>query len=245
MTNRIKLLIVMFLFLGAHAAQGQEHFSRNIDQVVFVPKGQWVVGLSANYGQSKFDNYQYLVVENINGDNYSFKVSPMLCYMFKDDLGIGGRFAYTRTRTKMNSADFVLSSDDSFSIDNLYAITQNYHSTVLMRQYMSLGKSKRFGIVNEMTLRYGLSESKLASGSGVDFSGSFMRTHSFGLGVSPGICVFLSNYSAVEVNVGVLELGYSKMRQTNNQIQVANTKNKSANFKINLFSISLGVAFYL
>ena len=245
MTNRIKLLIVMFLFLGAHAAQGQEHFSRNIDQVVFVPKGQWVVGLSANYGQSKFDNYQYLVVENINGDNYSFKVSPMLCYMFKDDLGIGGRFAYNRTRTKMNSADFVLSSEDSFSVDNLYAITQSYHSTVLLRQYMSLGKSKRFGIVNEMTLRYGLSESKLASGSGIDFSGSFMRTHSLGMGVSPGLCVFLSNYSAVEVNVGVLELGYSKMRQTNNQIQVANTKNKSANFKINLFSISIGVAFYL
>ena len=72
-----------------------------------------------------------------------------------------------------------------------------------------------------------------------------MRTHSFGMGVSPGLCVFLSNYSAVEVNVGVLELGYSKMRQTNNQIQVANTKNKSANFKINLFSISIGVAFYL
>ena len=45
--------------------------------------------------------------------------------------------------------------------------------------------------------------------------------------------------------MGVLELGYSKMRQTNNQIQVANTKNKSANFKINLFSISIGVAFYL
>ena len=245
MTNRIKLLIIMFLFLGAHAAQGQEHFSRNIDQVVFVPKGQWVVGLSANYGQSKFDNYQYLVVENINGDNYSFKVSPTLCYMFKDDLGIGGRFAYNRTRTKMNSADFVLSSEDSFSVDNLYAITQSYHSTVLLRQYMSLGKSKRFGIVNEMTLRYGLSESKLASGSGIDFSGSFMRTHSFGMGVSPGLCVFLSNYSAVEVNVGVLELGYSKMRQTNNQIQVANTKNKSANFKINLFSISIGVACYL
>lgn len=245
MTNRIKLLIVMFLFLGAHAAQGQEHFSRNIDHVVFVPKGQWVVGLSANYGQSKFDNYQYLVVENINGDNYSFKVSPTLCYMFKDDLGIGGRFAYNRTRTKMNSADFVLSSEDSFSVDNLYAITQSYHSTVLLRQYMSLGKSKRFGIVNEMTLRYGLSESKLASGSGIDFSGSFMRTHSLGMGVSPGLCVFLSNYSAVEVNVGVLELGYSKMRQTNNQIQVANTKNKSANFKINLFSISIGVAFYL
>ncbi|MGN0213370.1 MAG: hypothetical protein ACI4AH_01000 [Muribaculaceae bacterium] len=245
MTKQIRLLIVLFLFLGALPAQGQEHFSRNIEQTVFVPKGQWIVGLSANYGQSKFDNYQYLVIENIDGDNYSFKVSPTLCYMFQDDLGIGGRFVYNRTRTKMNSADFVLSSEDSFSVDNLYAITQSYHSTALLRQYMSLGKSKRFGILNEVTFRYGLSESKLASGSGVDFSGSFMRTHSFGVGVSPGLCVFLSNYSAVELNVGVIELGYSKMRQTSNQIQVANAKSKSANFKINLFSISLGVAFYL
>lgn len=234
----------MFLFLGI-SAQGQELFSRNIEQTVFVPKGQWVVGVSANYGQNKFDNYQYLVVENIHGDEYSFKVSPMLCYMFKDDLGVGGRFAYNRTRTRMNSADFVLSGDNTFSVDNLYAITQSYHSTVMLRNYMSLGKSKRFGIVNEIALRYGLSESKLASGSGVDFSGSFMRTHSLGLGVSPGVVAFLSNYSAIEVNVGVLELGYSKMKQTNNQIHVAKVDTKSANFKINLFSISLGVVFYL
>lgn len=242
--NKHLIILVMFLFLGI-SAQGQEHFSRNIEQTVFVPKGQWVAGLSANYGQNKFDNYQYLVVENINGDNYSFKLSPMLCYMFKDDLGVGGRFAYNRTRTKMNSADFVLSSDDSFGVDNLYVITQSYNTTVLLRNYMSLGKSKRFGLVNEMSIRYGLSESKLAGGSGTDFSGSFMRTHSVGLGVSPGMVVFLNNYTAMEVNVGVLELGYSKMKQTNNQIHVANTKTKTANFKINLFSISFGVVFYL
>ena len=96
------IILIMFLFMGV-SARGQEHFSRNIEQTVFVPKGQWVVGVSANYGQSKFDNYQYLVVENINGNDYSFKVSPIV----KDDLGVGGRFAYNRTRTKMNSADSV------------------------------------------------------------------------------------------------------------------------------------------
>lgn len=140
------IILIMFLFMGV-SARGQEHFSRNIEQTVFVPKGQWVVGVSANYGQSKFDNYQYLVVENINGNDYSFKVSPMLCYIVKDDLGVGGRFAYNRTRTKMNSADFVISGDDSFSVDNLYAITQSYHSSMIMRNYMSFGSSKRFGIV--------------------------------------------------------------------------------------------------
>lgn len=238
------IILIMFLFMGV-SARGQEHFSRNIEQTVFVPKGQWVVGVSANYGQSKFDNYQYLVVENINGNDYSFKVSPMLCYIVKDDFGVGGRFAYNRTRTKMNSADFVISGDDSFSVDNLYAITQSYHSSMIMRNYMSFGSSKRFGIVNEVALRYGYSESKLASGSGTSFSGSFMRTHSVGLGVSPGILMFLNNYSAMEVNVGVLELGFNRMRQTNNQIHVAKVDTRSANFKINLFSISFGVVFYL
>lgn len=244
MIKRKIITLLMFLCLGV-AAQGQEHFSRNIEQTVFVPKGQWVTGVSASYGQNKFDNYQYLVAENINGDNYTFKVSPMVCYIFKDDLGVGGRFSYSRTRTKMNSADFVISSDNSFGVDNLYAITQSYNATVMLRNYMSLGKSKRFGLVNEIALRYGLSESKLSSGSGSSFSGSFMRTNSIGIGVSPGVLMFLTNYSALEVNVGVLELGYSKMRQTNNQVQVANTSQKNANFKINLFSISFGVVFYL
>ena len=235
----------MCLFLGALCVQGQSHFSRNIEQTLFVPKGQWVVGLSADYSQSKYDNYQFLVVENINGDNYNFKLSPMLCYMVKDDLGLGGRFSYSRMRTKLNSADIVLSSEDSFDIDNAYIITQNFGTTALLRNYMSIGKSKRFGIINEVNLRYGLSESKISNGEGEDFTGTFIRTHSINVGVQPGLMMFLNNYSALEVNVGVLEFGYSKNKQITDQVHVSNTKTKSANFKVNLFSISIGVAFYL
>ena len=219
------------MFLGALCVQGQSHFSRNIEQTLFVPKGQWVVGLSADYSQSKYDNYQFLVVENINGDNYSFKVSPTLCY--------------SRMRTKLNSADIVLSSEDSFDIDNAYIITQNFGTTALLRNYMSIGKSKRFGIINEVNFRYGLSESKISNGEGEDFTGTFMRTHSINVGVQPGLMMFLNNYSALEVNVGVLEFGYSKNKQITDQVHVSNTKTKSANFKVNLFSISIGVAFYL
>ncbi len=242
----LKTLLSVVLALGAvFCAQSQTPFSRNIEKSVFVPKGQWIVGLSANYGQSKFDNYQFLVVENINGDDYSFKVSPMLCYMFKDDMGIGGRFSYDRNRTKLTSADVVLSSEDSFDIDNLYLITQNYHSTIMFRNYISIGKSKRFGIVADVAAKYGISQSKLASGTGTDFTGTFMHTNSISLGVSPGVVAFLNNYTALEVNVGVLEAGYSKSKQTTDQIYIANTTSKNAAFKINLFSISLGVSFYL
>jgi hypothetical protein len=57
--------------------------------------------------------------------------------------------------------------------------------------------------------------------------------------------MFLNNYSAVEVNVGVLGYSYTHTKSTTDQIYVANTKTKYANFNINLFSITFGVAFYL
>ena len=57
--------------------------------------------------------------------------------------------------------------------------------------------------------------------------------------------MFLSNYSALEVSVGVLGFDYTSTKSTTDQIYIANRKSKSANFKINLFSISFGVAFYI
>lgn len=248
MTRKIKInitILICCLFLGALNARGQEQFSRNIEQTVFVPKGQWITGISANYSQSKYDNYQFLVLENINGDNYSFKVSPMLCFAFKDDLAAGARFAYKRSRMKFSSADIVLSYDDSYDIENAYVITQNFETTAFLRNYMSIGKSKRFGIVNEIGLKYGLSESKITNDTGTDFSGDFLRTHSVSVGVTPGLLMFLNNYSALEVNVGVLELSFSKTKQTSNQVHVAELKSSFANFKVNLLSISIGLVFYL
>ena len=68
-------------------ADAQEQFKRGLEQISFIPKGQWITGVSVNYSQSNQDNYQFLIVENINGDTYSFKVSPMLMYCFKDKIG--------------------------------------------------------------------------------------------------------------------------------------------------------------
>ena len=45
--------------------------------------------------------------------------------------------------------------------------------------------------------------------------------------------------------IGVLGFDYSSSKATTDQIYVAHTDYKSANFKINLFSISFGVVFYL
>ncbi|MDE5930789.1 MAG: hypothetical protein K2H03_09940, partial [Muribaculaceae bacterium] len=74
------LTAIVVLWAGlalAPGVQAQEEFRRDLEQVAFVPKGQWIAGVSVSYSQSSQDNYQFLVFENLSGDTYTFKVSPM------------------------------------------------------------------------------------------------------------------------------------------------------------------------
>lgn len=247
MNNFKKLfsLLIMFLCIGASATYAQEHFRRGLEQNSFVPKGQWITGITANYSQSNQDSYQFLIVEGISGDTYSFKVSPMACYIFKDNLGVGGRLAYSRSLTNLSNVKVVIDSETDFNVENLYSLSDNYAVMGIFRNYISLGKSKRFGLFNEVQLEFGTGTSKLTNGKGTDSSGSYERSYSVNVGLAPGIVMFLNNYSAIEVNVGVLGFNYTSTTQTTDRIHVSNRDSKSANFKINLFSISIGVAFYL
>lgn len=244
--TRLALLTVLLAaFAGSFAASAQEHFRRNLDQVSFVPRGAWIGGVSVSYSQSDQNNYQFLIFESIDGDTYTFKVSPTLMFSFRDNLAAGGRFSYSRQRTSLKSADIVLDAETDYNLDNLYSISHSYHGTALFRSYFSLGRSTRFGMFAEVQLELGGGQSKLCSGSGVDLTGTYSRNFNFDIGVAPGLCVFLNNYSALEVNVGVLGFGYSHTHSVTDRIYVANMNTRHANFKINLFSITFGVMFYI
>ncbi|GFI13595.1 hypothetical protein IMSAGC008_01128 [Muribaculaceae bacterium] len=239
-------LAISLTALGvAVPASAQQEFKRKLEQVSFVPKGAWISGVSVSYSQSDQSKYQFLIIENINGDTYTFKVSPMLMFCFKDNLAAGGRFSYSRQRTRLSSADIVLDSETSYNIDNLYSISHSYHGTALFRSYLSLGRSTRFGLFNEVQLQLGGGQSKLVNGVGENLSGTYQRTFDFNVGLAPGLSVFLNNYSAIEVNVGVLGFNYTHVHAVTDRIYEADLRTQRANFKINLFSITFGVTFYI
>ena len=238
-------LTVATLWLGGLGVKAQKQWCRDIEQSVFVPKGQWITGVSVSYTVSDQNSYQFLVFENINGDTYTFKVSPMLMYAFHDNLAAGGRFAYSRSRTSLDGASVVLGSDTSYDVENLYSVSQNWYGTAAFRNYINLGNSTRFGLFNECQLQVGGGQSKLVNGTGDNLTGTFEKNVSVSVGLSPGLVMFLNNYSAIEVNVGVLGFNYSHTRATTDQIYVAERSHKTANFKVNLFSIMFGATFYL
>lgn len=245
MFKKILTILVLAILSASGAVRAQVEFKRGLEQVSFIPKGQWITGVSVSFSQASQDNYQFLIVEDISGDAYTFKVSPMLMYCFKDDMCAGGKMAYSRTRTRLDQARVVIDSETDYSMDNLYQISQNYSAMACFRNYFSLGRSRRFGFFNEVQLQVGGGESKLINGRGKDLTGTFERSWNINVGLAPGLIMFLNNYSAIEVNVGVLGFNYSHTSATTDQIYVASRHSKQANFKINLFSISFGVAFYL
>ncbi len=237
--------VMLGAFLLKPEASAQEQFTRGIESISFIPKGQWITGVSVSYSQSNQDNYQFLIIENLSGDTYTFKLSPLVMFAFKDNLAAGGRLGYSRQRTRLNTADIVLDSETEYNVDNLYSISHSYYGTACFRQYLSLGATTRFGLFNEVQLQLGGGQSKLCSGAGDALSGTYERSFDFNIGLAPGLIVFLNNYSALEVNIGVLGFDYKRVKSTTDQIYVAHRKQSSANFKINLFSITFGVAFYI
>lgn len=220
-------------------------FARDIEMVRFVPKGQWITGVSVGYSQSSQNNYQFLILEGLNADTYSFKLSPLLMYAFADNLSAGGRFAYQRTRTRLDNASIVLDSSTSYDVEHLYMISHSYYGTAVFRNYLSLGRTTRFGMFNEVQLGVGGGQSKVESGTGLDFTGTYERSVSLDIGVAPGMLMFLNNYTAIECNVGVLGFNYNNVRSVTDRIHIANRTTKSANFRVNLFSIMFGCIFYI
>ena len=213
---------------------------------LFVPRGQWIFGGTASYSAHSNDSYRFLVIEGIESEGYTFRISPMVAYAFRNNMALGARFAYGRTLLKLDKANLSLGDEDSginLQAKDFYSLKHSYTISAIWRQYIPLGRSKRFALFNETQLSVGGSQARFANDSPV--KGTYETGYSLSLGFSPGIVAFATNNMAVEVNVGVMGISYSHTKQVHNQVTVGKRSASMMNFKVNIFSIGLGMAFYL
>ncbi|MFI3321094.1 MAG: hypothetical protein R3Y50_01055 [Rikenellaceae bacterium] len=212
----------------------------------FVPKGQWIVGAAASYSAHVNDNYSLLIVDEINSSGYTFKATPFVAYSLSPNMAIGARFGYGRSLIKIDNAQLKFGDEESginLSLYDYYGLTHSYSGTAIWRQYIPLGQNRRFALYNELQLEVGGSQSKFAFDSPVQ--GTFAHSKNASLGIAPGIVAFATDRVAFEVSVGVMGVNYSHTKQVHNQVEVGDAKSSIMNFKINILSIGLGVAFYL
>ena len=212
----------------------------------FVPKGHIIAGAALSYSTHLNDSYTFMIIEDIASEGYNFRVSPMVAYAVRDNMAIGVRGVYSRSNLTIDKADLKFGDEETgtaISVTDFKAVKHTYTASAIWRQYIPLGKSKRFALFNEISLGAGGTEAIFAADQPI--RGTYEKGYTISLGVSPGLMAFATNDVAIEVNVGVMGINYSDVEQVHNQVSVGQRSSSNMNFKVNLLSISVGVSFYL
>lgn len=241
------LLLLTVMVSSVSAQRGKraiKRIDRDVQSQVFIPKGTWMAGGTVSYSEHDESNLNFLVIKDVEGKGYDFNVSPYAGYFFRDNIAAGFRFAYNRDYLDLGNLDMDL-GDLTLSFKDLYYLEHKYEASGFLRTYMPIGRSKIFGLFNEARLTYGYGRGKNSTGSGETYDGSFQTVQNLQIGFAPGMAAFITDWSAVEVSVGVMGFNFKWIDQETNQIEEGTQRVSSGNFKINLFSINIGMTFYL
>ncbi len=235
---------MMLCFTGVYCARAQR-YDRGIDikSSTFVEKGTWMVGGSVAYSTHSNKDYQFLIIEDINSNGYRFSVSPTFCYMVRDNMGLGMRFAYGRNLLRVDSASVNI-DQIGINVKDYYSLSHDFTAMAVWRNYIPLGNSRRFALFNELQLSYGAGQAKLIDNHGTSLIGTYEKSSDVSLGLNPGMMAFVNDHLAIEINVGMLGLKYSHVDQVHNQVDTGERTSTQINFKVNILAIGFGVSYY-
>lgn len=262
------IILTACLSLNASAAKKDknaeqtEPFKRNIGipTSTFIPKGTIGFGAAISYNTYDMGNavndagYKALfgLLTGIQGDVLTLGVAPYVSYFVADNLSVGARFEYNKTSFGLQKLGINV-MDLGLGINDFYYNKNSYMGSVAARYYIPFGNSRRFAMFAELrgtggyaqaeTFNY--SEGEDASGVSIDKLGTYQDIYKFNIGVVPGVTAFFTDNVALEVSVGLIGLDYQKVVQNTNQVDFSVSESSSANFKVNLLAINLGLSFYL
>ncbi len=207
------------------------------------PNGQWIIGATASYSTHINEDFAFAIVNGINSVGYNVTASPVLAYTFKNNLSAGVRFEYSRMLLNLDSSLLTYGDDIEVSMNDYYALQQTFTGMLILRQYIPIGNSKRFSLFSELRLEYGGLRAKFAYDDPV--SGTFSKGYNVGASIVPGIVAWVTNDVAFEVTIGMIGISYSHTEQVHNQVNYGEVNSSQMSYGLNIFSIGLGVAFYL
>lgn len=239
-----------------------EPFTRNIgiSTSTFIPKGTVGFGAAISYNTYDLGNavndagYKMLfgLLTGIQGEVLTVGVAPYVSYFVMDNLSVGARFEYSKTSFGLQNLGIDV-MDLGLGINDFYYNKNSYLGSVAARYYIPFGNSRRFAMFAELRGTGGYAQSETfnysqgedASGISTDKLGTYQDIYKFNIGVIPGITAFFTNNIALEMSVGLIGLDYQKVVQNTNQVDFSVAESSSANFKVNLLAVNLGLSFYI
>lgn len=221
-------------------------YDRGLFNFLFIPQGTWKVGLTVSYGEFSTSNMQMMdLISDVNVGVNSFNIKPYLSYFIRNNIALGVRMGYTRTRGSIDSFKVDIDEDMSFDLHDIGYRAESYGAAVMVQQYMGLTRRGRFGVYNEAELSFSSGNSDFDR----PYNGVLRRTHSTNmearLTFSPGVCVFIMENVSFNVSFGVFGFYLRNEKQNVDGEPMGHRFSSGANFRINLFNLAFGLGIHI
>lgn len=217
-------------------------YDRGLFNFLFIPKGQWMFGLSASYGEFNSDDVQILsVIKDFNFKGKMYSVQPTFGYFFRNNQSVGMKFIYSRGTADLGGLAVDFDDDINFTLSDVSYYSQSYTASVFYRNYVGLGTEKRFGIFNEVALAFGSGSSRFRRSYDGEPKDTKTLTSKWSLNFSPGVTMYLMDNVCFNVSFGVFGLHVTHDRQYTNGVDEGRRTSSGANFRFNLFNINFGL----
>lgn len=217
-------------------------FDRGLFNYIFIPKGKWGFGITANYGELQTEDIQVLsILKNVDFNGKMYSIEPYVSYFVRSNQSVGLKFDYTRGIADLGSLAMDFDGDLNFNLRDISYYQQSFSVAAFHRAYVGLDSNGRFGIFNEVDLSFGSGSSRfkrLYNGEPKDTRTIITQG---ALNFSPGVCVFLQDFMSFNVSFGVFGLKWRKENQSTDGVDEGSRVTSGANFRFNIFNINFGL----
>lgn len=217
-------------------------YDRGLYNYMFIPKGKWGFGITASYGELDTQDIQVLnIIKDFDFKGKIYSINPTLSYFVRHNQSVGLKFTYSRGIADLDNFAVDFDDDINFTIKDVSYYTETFAIAPFYRNYVGLGKDKRFGVFNEVDLKFQSGSSRfkrLYNGEPKDTRTTITQAS---LNFSPGMCVFIQENVAFNVSFGVFGLKWRKEHQMTDGRDEGSRFTSGANFRFNLFNINFGL----
>lgn len=221
-------------------------YDRGLYNFLFIPKGQFALGLTANYGSFDSKDVQLLsVIDDFDFKGTIYSIKPSFAYFIRNNQSLGIKLNYTKGEADLGSLAVDIDDDLNFDIKGVKYTSHSVAGAIFYRNYVGLGRSKRFAVFNEVDLSFGGGKSRfIRHYNGVPRD---TRTTSFetAINFSPGLCVFIQEYVSFNLSFGVFGVKFRNEKQTTDNEFDGSRFSTGANFRFNVFNINFGLGIHI
>lgn len=203
-------------------------------------KGNGYVGLAFTVEDRQLQNTQRIFDKVTDGQNTDYEITFKGGYFLWDYVQVGMNVIYGRNKFEGQLID---QNSDSVSRSSIYS---GGSFVPYLKIYFPVSKNERLSFFLENGAGFGFgSELQRDTRQTDQITKRYTDEFVFSLGLSPGITFFAIENFAFEIQLNNL-LGYEYARKstTTNEIEESVTVTNNVNFRIDLLSLRLGLAYY-